>query len=106
MLVMKRVVGLPGEKLQLLAKGELVIDGTTVIRPAALAHLRYIPVSLVFEDRIVDCGEGYFVLGDDSLDSDDSRFEGPIPPNWIVGRSWLIVQPWARFGWVNRASSR
>lgn len=54
------------------------------------------------EDRVVDCGEGYFGLGDDSMDSDDSRIEGPIPPNWIVGRAWLIVQPWARFGLVNR----
>ncbi len=105
MLVMKRVVGLPGEKLQLLAKGELVINGVAVPRPAALAQLHYIPVSLVFEDRIVDCGEGYFVLGDDSMDSDDSRFEGPVPPNWIVGRAWLIMQPWSRFGWVNRAAS-
>lgn len=104
MLVMKRVVGLPGEQLQLRPKGELVINGTPISRPAALSQLHYIPVSLVFEDKTVDCGKGYFVLGDDSMDSDDSRFEGPIPPNWIVGRSWLIMQPWSRFGWVNRGN--
>lgn len=29
--------------------------------------------------------------GDDSKDSDDSRFNGPVPPADVVGRAWVIL---------------
>lgn len=98
---MKRVVGLPGEKLQLRNNGDLVINDAVIPRPAQLSQVRYLPVALVMDDRSVDCGSGYFVLGDDSMDSEDSRFEGPIPSSWILGRAWFIFQPVTRKGWVN-----
>lgn len=101
-IVMKRVVGLPGEKLQMGDKGELVINGRDVERPASLSHLRYIPIGKLWGGRPVECQSGYFVLGDDAKDSEDSRYEGPIPAEWIVGRAWLITAPRSRFGWVNR----
>ena len=41
----------------------------------------------------MDCGDGYFVLGDDSRDSDDSRFNAPVSPGDVVGRAWLILAP-------------
>ena len=102
MLVMKRVVGLPGETVQLHKNGELFINDQAVPQPAMLSHLRYIPIGMISEDRAVNCMAGYFVLGDDSKDSDDSRYEGPITATSIVGRAWLIVGPWSRVGWVNR----
>ena len=46
------------------------------------------------------CGSGYYVLGDDLKDSDDSRFNGPVPADRIMGRAWLIVWPMKRLGWV------
>jgi len=52
------------------------------------------------EGKPVPCGDGYYVLGDDLKDSDDSRFNGPVPPHRILGRAWLIVSPRNRFGWV------
>jgi signal peptidase I len=100
-IVMKRVVGLRGEKLQLHKNGDLVINEAVIPRPESLSHVRYLPMSLVLDDRSVDCGPGYFVLGDDSTDSEDSRFEGPIPASWILGRAWFIFQPFTRMGWVN-----
>lgn len=100
-IIMKRVTGLPGEKLQLRKNGDLVINDAVVPRPASLSRLRYLPVALVMDDKRVDCGTGYFLLGDDSMDSDDSRFEGPIPAAWILGRAWFIFQPVARMGWVD-----
>ena len=101
MIVMKRVVGLPGETVQMRHRGELVINGQVVERPASLNHLRYIPVGNLWEDAAVECRSGYFLLGDDSKDSEDSRYDGPIPASWVVGRAWVIVRPWSRFGWVN-----
>lgn len=101
-IVMKRVVGLPGEKVQMRRNGELLINGQLVEQPESLNHLRYIPIGNLIEEKAVDCQRGYFLLGDDSKDSDDSRYDGPIPTEWLVGRAWLIVAPWSRFGRVNR----
>jgi hypothetical protein len=41
------------------------------------------------------------VLGDDSKDSQDSRWEKPVTRDAIVGRAWLVVWPLKRFGFVN-----
>jgi signal peptidase I len=99
--VMKRVVGLPGERVQIRRGGHVVIDGEEVTPPPSLAFLRYIPYVLVIQDKSVDCGDGYFVLGDDSRDSDDSRYNGPVPPADVIGRAWLILAPSEHRGFVN-----
>ncbi|MBX3415201.1 MAG: signal peptidase I [Pirellulales bacterium] len=91
---MKRVVGLPGESVQMLADRELLIDGQRVEVPPVIdqKYLRY--------GKPVPCGDGYYVLGDDLKDSEDSRFNGPVPAERIIGRAWLIVWPKERAGWV------
>ena len=99
--VMKRVVGLPGERLQMRSGGRIFINGREVPPPASLVFLRYFPVARVCQDKTVDCGDGYFVLGDDSRDSDDSRYNGPVPPGDVVGRAWLILAPAEHRGFVN-----
>jgi signal peptidase I len=36
--------------------------------------------------------EGHvFVLGDNRGASDDSRFWGPVPEDWVIGRYWFGV---------------
>lgn len=97
--VMKRVVGLPGERVSL-RKGRVLIDGTEAETPEAVASIKYLACGQLHRGRQASCGQGYFVLGDDSWDSQDSRFEGPMGPEQIGGRAWLIVWPWDRFGWV------
>lgn len=91
--IMKRVVGLPGEKIQMSREGQIRIDGQEIQRPPALDFLHYFPYGNLASERTVDCGEGYYVLGDDSRDSDDSRFNGPAIAQAILGRAWLIVAP-------------
>lgn len=98
--IMKRVVGLPGEHVQMLRGGRLVIDGQEIDVPASLDFLEYFPFGKLVDDQSVACGEGYFVLGDFSRDSDDSRFNGPVPSEAIIGRAWLIVGPAGRRGFV------
>jgi signal peptidase I len=99
--VMKRVVGLPGERVQIRRGGQIVIDGDEAAPPASLGFLRYFPVAKVAQEKAVDCGDGYFVLGDDSRDSDDSRYNGPVPPGDVFGRAWLILSPKEHRGFVN-----
>lgn len=102
MQVMKRVVGLPGERVQMLAGGEIVIDGQAIARPPQLDQLDYFPFGNLTSDKPpVECGAGYFVLGDFSRDSDDSRFNGPVETDQLMGRAWLILAPAGRRGFVN-----
>lgn len=97
--LMKRVVGLPGETVQLSEDRQLLIDGKPVEMPPGLDR-KYLKFGNLFEGNPVPCGEGYYVLGDDLKDSDDSRFNGPVKPGRLIGRAWLIVSPRDRFGFV------
>jgi signal peptidase I len=97
----RRVVGLPGETVQMLRGGKVVIDGRNVEKPSGLASIKYLPACNVFEEKKVACGDGYFVLGDESMDIFDSRFELPVTRNALIGRPWLIVAPRSRIGLIS-----
>ncbi len=98
--VAKRVVGLPGETVSLVDKRP-VINGAPLPIPASLGFLQYYAFGNLQGGQQTTCGSGYFVFGDDSRDSQDSRFEGPISADQIRARPWLIVWPPSRIGWVN-----
>jgi signal peptidase I len=100
--IMKRVVGLPGETIQMLRGGRILLDGQPLERPEYLRQLTYFPFGNLVSEQKASCGDGFYVLGDYSRDSDDSRFNGPIPPEQIIGRAWLIVGPAGRRGFVDR----
>ena len=98
--VAKRIVGLPGEKLSM--KGnQLLINGQPLTIPAHLKPLKYFAYGNLAAGREVACGTGYFVLGDDSKDSYDSRYLGTVPKESFRGRAWLILRPSSRAGWVH-----
>jgi signal peptidase I len=98
--VMKRVVGLPGETVSL-RDDRLHIDGEAVPVPEPLHHLKYMQSGNLRRGRSVPCGDGYYVLGDDTMDSEDSRFTGPIKLSSIRGRAWLVVSPLGAARFVN-----
>ena len=92
----KRIIGLPGETVQITNEGEIYIDdellqegyGKEVILDPGNA---YSPT----------LGEGeYFVLGDNRNNSSDSRSSsvGVIHKEDIIGRAWLRIWPFADFG--------
>ena len=99
--IMKRVVGFPGERVEMRRGGKILIDGEEITRPSHLNLLTYFPYGNLTSDKPpYECGEGYYVLGDFTRDSDDSRFNGSIPPERIIGRAWLILGPKGRHGFV------
>ncbi len=96
---MKRVVGLPGEKVSLI-DGEVAIGAAVAERPASLAGLKYYAYGALHRGKQADCADRYYVLGDDSKDSQDSRFDGPVSEDAIMGRAWLVVWPLSQFRFV------
>ena len=91
----KRIVAGPGDRLR-------IEDGIPIVNgePAQ-------------EDFIVPCGNGggcqfpeeieippdhYFMMGDNRGHSDDSRFWGPVPRDWIIGEAFFTYWPVNRVG--------
>jgi signal peptidase I len=92
----KRVIGLPGETVEL-RDGRLFVDGVRIREPylkGAVDTRDYGPVRVP---------EGaLFVLGDNRLNSNDSRFGlGFVPVDKVVGRAFAIVWPPSRVGWIH-----
>jgi signal peptidase I len=92
----KRVIGLPGETVEL-RDGRLFVDGVQISEPylkGAVDTRDYGPVR-VPEGAI-------FVLGDNRLNSNDSRFGlGFVPVDKVVGRAFAIVWSPSRVGWIH-----
>jgi signal peptidase I len=92
----KRAIGLPGETVEL-RDGRLFVDGVQISEPylrGAVDTRDYGPVRVP---------EGaLFVLGDNRLNSNDSRFGlGFVPVDKVVGRAVAIVWSPSRVGWIH-----
>lgn len=100
----KRVVGLPGERIRI-AEGKLYVNGQVtelknkagVIAYTNLPGSRYLGAG---DATVVVPEEQYFVLGDNSANSLDSRFWGCLPAQAIRGRMWLCYWPLQNVGGV------
>ena len=100
LLVAKRVAGMPSEWISI-QDGHVNINGKLAPYPESLKWLKHIPYGNLYRSKAAACGNGYFVLGDDTRDSADSRMDGPVAPKRILSRTWLIVWPPSRIGFVN-----
>ena len=94
----KRVIGIPGDEV-LIKGGNIYVNGEKseaeyLTQPIQNPGLAAEPIKL-------DENE-FFVLGDFSAGSEDSRMAtvGNIKRSEIIGRAWLIVSPGKHFGKV------
>ncbi len=100
----KRLAGLPGDRLRI-ADGNLYVNDTRVALKNQVGVIHYVPVRgaryLTSSAHILTVPDGqYFVLGDNSADSVDSRTWGCVPARNIMGRASLRYWPPARVGGV------
>lgn len=95
--LIKRVIGLPGERISSGPRGEILIDGRPIAQPWLTADAEASPGPAV-TPMTIPKGE-YFVMGDDRGDSEDSRYFGPIRGSSIVGKAFVRVWPLSRLHW-------
>ena len=95
----KRIVGLPGETVEL-QDGQVIISrGTEVIR---LDEKNYIASDSSEFPKIALGENEYFVMGDNRRYSSDSRSWGTLPEDLIIGRVLLRVFPLSAFAKVEQ----
>lgn len=89
----KRVVGLPGERVS-------IQNGIVYINGEQLAEAYLSPERLSFDDmQEITLGEdAFFVMGDNRINSTDSRVVGPIARSEILGKAILKVYPFDEIG--------
>ena len=87
----KRIVGLPGETVQLW-RGQVFVNRQMLVESYLPKHTYTCPVERARRGATFILGEGeYFVLGDNRLCSSDSRAYGPVRRNQIKQRVPLLV---------------
>ena len=91
----KRVVGLPGDRLSI-RNGHVFRNGKResdayIVQCAGDSACNF-PQTIA-----VPLGD-YYMMGDNRPDSEDSRFWGPVPRSWIIGKAFLTYWPPDRIG--------
>lgn len=98
----KRVVGEPGEQVRI-ADGKLYINGAVVTLSNRFGNIEYLPPigTMIPPHTEMKIPSGaYFVVGDNSTNSYDSRYYGCVPRANIKGRIILCYWPLDKFGRV------
>lgn len=94
----KRLIGLPGEKL-VIKKGNIFINGKQIVEPPIAFNYYYnLGKYAQTEKEIIIPEKQYFFLGDNSLSSLDSRYWGFVDEKDIVGKALFIWWPFKRLG--------
>jgi len=125
--LIKRVIGLPGESVEV-RDGRVLVDGKPLgdepyaqwtssyrLQPSALSRgLSPEQYQQIWQDRALEeelqglqrdyfgpvtvPARSYFVMGDNRDQSCDSRYWGPVPEEYVKGKAWFIYWPPTRLG--------
>ncbi|WP_251388550.1 signal peptidase I [Mediterraneibacter agrestimuris] len=96
----KRVVGLPGETVQI-KNGQVYINGEILVKNIYCYEITTPGVA----EKPIELGENeYFVLGDNHESSDDSRMAdvGNVHREDIYGKVWFVANFGPDFGFVDK----
>jgi len=93
----KRLVGLPGDRISI-RHGHVIRNGVRApdpyIVPCGDATACDFPTTIT-----IPRGD-YFMMGDNRPDSEDSRYWGPVPRAWIIGKAFFTYWPPDRIGFL------
>lgn len=89
----KRLVGLPGDTIEI-KSGSIYINGAPLLDPLFNQRYYYNRGEFAGEnEKLVVPPDSYFVLGDNSGSSKDSRYWGFVPKDNILGQAMAIYWP-------------
>ena len=93
-----RVIGLPGETVQI-SNGNILINGAVYNENKDFPEISN--AGLASDGVSLESG-GYFILGDNRNNSEDSRYGdiGNINKKYIVGKVWFVISPKDKFGFL------
>ena len=96
----KRVIGLPGERI-MLKDGHVYINDQRLNEPYLASDVMTTGGTFLPDNVEYTIPPGkYMVFGDNRPNSSDSRYWGPITKDAISGRAWIIYWPLNRAGVV------
>lgn len=95
----KRIIGLPGETVQIDQDGNIYINGEILEEDFGLEKIKN-PGRAIEPIQLAD--DEYFVLGDNRNNSTDSRAAsvGNVKRDAIIGRAWLRIWPLSDIGFL------
>jgi signal peptidase I len=89
----KRLVGLPSDIVEI-ENGKIYINGKPLLEPEFSVRDYYNRGDFIEQNpKIAVPAKSYFVLGDNSASSRDSRYWGFVPEKDILGKAMLIYFP-------------
>ena len=95
----KRIIGLPGESVQIMDDGSIYINGEKLEENYGMEVIK--PETIGRAAEPIELGDDeYFVMGDNRNNSSDSRTDmvGNIKRENIIGKAWLRIWPVSDFG--------
>jgi signal peptidase I len=92
----KRVVATPGDTLKIVG-GHAIVNGEQT--PDSFTNpCQGVGHGCNFPKEVTIPPDHYFMMGDNRGASDDSRFWGPVPRDWIIGKAFATYWPPSRIG--------
>ena len=105
--IIKRIIGLPGDTVKMvddilyindIEVNETYLDADFINE----SKLRYNADTFTENFEITLSYDEYFLLGDNRLNSTDSRVLGPFSFHDIIGAGGIVIYPFDEIKWLNR----
>ena len=96
----KRVIGIPGDTVACCTNGRVTVNGAELVEPYVFVDGGDTSIDGhgpqdSFDPVVVPAGH-LFVMGDHRNQSSDSRYNGTIPQDVVVGRAFAVFWPMGR----------
>lgn len=93
----KRIIGLPGEEVRIDEEGNIYINGEILEEDYGKEVIEDPGMAI----EPIQLGEDeYWVMGDNRNHSSDSRVIGPVPKSRILGKAFIRIYPFSKFGLI------
>jgi len=93
----KRIIGLPGDTVQVTG-GKVLVNGHALIEP-------YLSAAPVYEGSWIVPEGSLFVLGDNRNSSSDSHQWGMVPKENVIGKAELVYWPPTEWKMLNKTTA-